>query len=251
MGYRSWTDTDLETAVKSSKTKSEVLKKLGLKSRNSGNFQSVDYHIRRLNLNISHFSESIIGHPIGPRRDLKEVLVKNNDNYVSTHHLKIRLIKIGFLKEKCSICGITEWYGRKLSLHLDHIDGDRQNCEMNNLRLLCPNCHSLTPTYSKQKRKEKEQNKCNQCKKIISSRAKLCLPCNSISKRGKNLKINWPSHQSLLRMVENLGYRGVGVKLGVSDRAVSKRIKKHNNSYFVASVGNDPTSSGLQPDAFT
>lgn len=48
---------------------------------------------------------------------------------------------------ECDMCGISEWHGNKLSLDLDHIDGDTFNNDLNNLRFLCPNCHSTTPTY--------------------------------------------------------------------------------------------------------
>jgi 5-methylcytosine-specific restriction endonuclease McrA len=48
---------------------------------------------------------------------------------------------------ECSMCGINEWQGHKLSLDLDHIDGDTFNNDLENLRYLCPNCHSTTPTY--------------------------------------------------------------------------------------------------------
>lgn len=46
---------------------------------------------------------------------------------------------------KCEICGIAEWQGKKLTLHVDHINGDPGNSHHSNLRLLCPNCHSQTP----------------------------------------------------------------------------------------------------------
>lgn len=231
MSYRSWTDSDLEIAVKSSKTKSEVLRKLGLKSRNSGNFQYVDAHIRRLQLDISHFSEFIVGHLPGQKQNLEEILIKK-EGQVYTSYLKGRLIRSGLLEEKCSICEITEWLGQKLSLHLDHIDGDRQNCELDNLRLLCPNCHSLTPTYSRRKN-QGEKNKCGRCMKVISKNAKMCLPCNAILKRGTKLKIQWPPHQILLKLVESDGYSTVGKKLGVSDKAVAKRLKRNDNSCLV------------------
>lgn len=47
----------------------------------------------------------------------------------------------------CSTCGINEWNGREIGLELDHIDGDSYNNSFSNLRLLCPNCHSQTPTF--------------------------------------------------------------------------------------------------------
>lgn len=49
---------------------------------------------------------------------------------------------------KCEECDIFEWRGKKLSLHLDHIDGNSDNNLPSNIRLLCPNCHSLTDTYT-------------------------------------------------------------------------------------------------------
>ena len=51
------------------------------------------------------------------------------------------------LEDKCSSCGLTEWLGNPLSLHLDHIDGNNHNHVKSNLRLLCPNCHSQTDTW--------------------------------------------------------------------------------------------------------
>jgi len=49
---------------------------------------------------------------------------------------------------KCGICGIQEWNGKKLSLHLDHINGINNDHRLENLRFLCPNCHSQTHTYT-------------------------------------------------------------------------------------------------------
>lgn len=62
--------------------------------------------------------------------------------------LKKRLIDSGKLKEECSICGqLPMWNNKKLVLHLDHINGDSSDNSMENLRILCPHCHTQTPTY--------------------------------------------------------------------------------------------------------
>lgn len=53
---------------------------------------------------------------------------------------------------KCSECGVSEWFGKKLLLDVDHIDGNNENNLPNNLRFLCPNCHRMTPTWGNKKR---------------------------------------------------------------------------------------------------
>jgi HNH endonuclease len=62
-------------------------------------------------------------------------------------HVKRRLLHAGILKNKCSVCGLSEWKGEYLSMHLDHVNGVRSDHRLENLRMLCPNCHSQTPTY--------------------------------------------------------------------------------------------------------
>lgn len=67
-----------------------------------------------------------------------------------TNHLKSRLINEGLIKNQCSNtdCKISEWHGKPIVLHLDHINGVKLDNSLSNLRLLCPNCHSQTTTYS-------------------------------------------------------------------------------------------------------
>lgn len=63
------------------------------------------------------------------------------------HHVKVRLLRAGLLQNRCQECGLEEWQGKQLSMHLDHINGIKGDHRLENLRMLCPNCHSQTPTY--------------------------------------------------------------------------------------------------------
>lgn len=58
-----------------------------------------------------------------------------------------RLFEEGLLRYECYECGISDWFGERLPLHLDHINGMRNDHRLENLRMLCPNCHSQTKTF--------------------------------------------------------------------------------------------------------
>jgi 5-methylcytosine-specific restriction endonuclease McrA len=72
-------------------------------------------------------------------------------------HVKGRLIRAGLLQNTCSICGLTEWQGKPITMHIDHINGVRDDHRLENLRMLCPNCHSQTPTYGGRNLRRKGQ----------------------------------------------------------------------------------------------
>ena len=80
-----------------------------------------------------------------------EILDGQHSSY-QTYKLRNRLIEEKILDYVCSTCGIDEYNGKQLSLELDHINGIRHDHRVDNLRLLCPNCHSQTKTYRKKKR---------------------------------------------------------------------------------------------------
>ena len=75
-----------------------------------------------------------------------EILAGKHPQY-QTNKLRIRLIGEGIKDEECEICGIREWQGKRLAFELDHIDGNSRNHLLENLRIVCPNCHSQTETY--------------------------------------------------------------------------------------------------------
>ena len=67
--------------------------------------------------------------------------------YYATSQLNKRLIKEGYKEQKCECCGMTEWLGEPIPLELHHIDGNKQNHQLSNLQMLCPNCHSITDNF--------------------------------------------------------------------------------------------------------
>lgn len=224
MGYRTWSDADLISAVKSSTTKAEVIRKLGLSSKNSGNFQTIAKHILRMRLDTDHFKEAAVDPPI-KRWNLEDILIKDSP-YTSTKNLKRKLIKNGLLEEKCYVggCGINEWLGKKLSLQLDHINGDNIDNRIENLRLLCPNCHSLTETFCRGKSPKKDY-RCPDCNVKVKKQFARCKTCAGLVRRNVKSKIVWPEIEILKSLVNEFGYVQTGRKLGVSDNAIRKRLK--------------------------
>lgn len=90
------------------------------------------------------------------RRNI-EWFLKKNGPFINSHNLKLMLYRDGVKEKKCEVCNIEDWLGKELSFELDHIDGDRNNNRLENLRIICPNCHSQTPTNSG---KANKKNKC-------------------------------------------------------------------------------------------
>jgi DNA-binding CsgD family transcriptional regulator len=79
-------------------------------------------------------------------RPLHEVFAANTRR--SRGHLKIRLLQAGLKDGRCERCGLSEWLGAPLAIALHHVNGDRHDNRIENLELLCPNCHSQTDTFA-------------------------------------------------------------------------------------------------------
>lgn len=133
-------DEDVINAAKSSKTMSQAAAKLNVQ------FSTFKKHAQRLGCYLPNQSGQGLKKNVRDKVPIQEILEGLHPSF-QTFKLKLRLFKAKIKNEKCEICGIIDWLGKPLPLELDHIDGNRTNHRIENLRILCPNCHSQTETY--------------------------------------------------------------------------------------------------------
>jgi Zn finger protein HypA/HybF involved in hydrogenase expression len=147
----------LEPIIKNSKSNREVILKLGLKEA-GGNYATIKRLIIKFGLDVSHFTgplwnkgfNSFSDERIKSKYSLDEIFSENS--LISNDRLKQILFSEKLIENKCCECGNNgEWLGKPISLELDHINGVNNDNRIINLRILCPNCHSQTPTFRKKK----------------------------------------------------------------------------------------------------
>ena len=171
--------------------------------------------------------------PVTIQRGLKRYPKKSafeylgTDKYIQSHKLKQKLIEEGIKEHCCEICKLTEWNGQPIPIELDHINGVNSDNRLENLRILCPNCHAQTPTHAGKNIKDKNKNIiCPECKGKKYRRASLCRNCNNLkASKNRTTKIDWPPKEDLQKMVDDTNYSAAGRLLGVSDNAVRKRLR--------------------------
>lgn len=141
---------------------------------------------------------------------------------VSASKLRKLLIRDNIKEKKCECCGLEEWMGKPIPLELHHIDENRFNNELENLKILCSNCHMQEHNYSNSKKKDKpikiKEMKTCQCGSQINLKSTMCEKCWNI----KNRRVERPPFNQLLSEVTEMGYSGVGRKYGVSDNTIRK-----------------------------
>ena len=139
---------EFEKAIQQSRSIAETCRHLGVKPC-GGNYRIVHNAIEKYSLDISHFTGQgwNTGLKFKPFKEkpIDEILV--SDSSYQSFKLKRRLLSDGLKLHICEQCGLTEWQGSPIPLELHHINGNNRDNRIENLLLLCPNCHALTECY--------------------------------------------------------------------------------------------------------
>ena len=178
---RKYTDEHLKAAVAETFCMADTLRKLGLIPA-GGNYSVAKTKIKHLGLSTTHWSGrsanrrgAVLKHS---KLSLEEILVEHST--YSRGLLKRRLLKAGVLLPICVGCqGLDVWQGKPLVLHLDHINGIHDDNRLTNLRLLCPNCHSQTDTYTGRNKPKATPKRCIDCDVKIHKSSTRCVACSN------------------------------------------------------------------------
>jgi hypothetical protein len=146
-GVQAFSDDEIKQAVGTARSLSQALAELGI--RVEGNQTRLKRRLEELGIDTLHFVGQAWRRgsqtPTVPAAPIEGFLVAGRA--CKTAHLKLRLIREGLKDSKCEMCGLRTWNSRPIPLELDHVNGRRDDNRLENLRLLCPNCHALTPTH--------------------------------------------------------------------------------------------------------
>lgn len=239
----SYTKEKFIEAWNSSGSKREVLTKLGL--NNSGTATTtINKRAEELGLTAEHLI-----YARGGRRQaytFEEVFIKDSPVVNGGVGLRKKLVAKGIKEDKCESCGLSEWMSKPIPLSLEHVNGDNRDNRIENLQILCLNCHGQTPTWCGKNKVRKtsngfypgENNKIHYCEcgnTKSDGKAKRCRDCHfkgSYRGNGSQAFANapvserYPEIYILMKEVEETSLEAVGRKYGVSGNAVKAFIKR-------------------------
>lgn len=223
MSIYDWSEERVKLAVENSVNYTEVLRFLGVpQTGNNGN--TLKKKIELFGIDISHFTFS--AKKRGKVKPLDSYLT--NNSHCSRNVLKNRLLKEGYKYNICEVCGIAEWNGKPLVMELHHKDGDTHNNSIDNLMMICPNCHAQTDNYrgNANSKIEKPKNYCQDCGREIGNTSTRCTSCAAKNRIGNDIKIEMTIDEYL--KYKRLGYPNTKIAkiCGVTETAIRKWRKR-------------------------
>lgn len=154
-----WTEEQLRAAVSESVSITQVVRMLGL-APSGGSYKTVSHWIAAWDLDVSHFTGRAWvgtrpGQAMPGQRYTLATIFCEGSAYPTSKLLAI-LLREGLRERRCERCGLVEWQGCPIPIEVDHANGISNDHRRENLRLLCPNCHALTPTWRGRKNKKEQ-----------------------------------------------------------------------------------------------
>lgn len=220
-----WSEDKLRAAVADSINYNDVLRALGIPT-SGNNTTTLKRRIKLFDIDISHFTFS------PPRRGYKRPLkyYLTNGSCGNWAALKSRLIKEGFKTNVCEVCGLSEWNGNPLTMQMHHKDGNKKNNSLDNLMMICPNCHAQTDNYrgAANRAISKPIRCCQDCGRTISRDSIRCPSCAAKKRLGANVKISLTIEE--YKKYKRKGYSNTQIAriYGVSEATIRKWRKNRN-----------------------
>lgn len=144
--YEQFTKEELSVMCAESESYRELAGKIGYSPNGGSNIKTVKEMCEKYELDTSHFNGQGHTKNVGRIKTPTEKYL-NNEQAITSYKLRNRLFAEGYFEKKCYRCGLTEWLGEPIPLELHHKDGNKRNNNLDNLEILCPNCHYFTDTY--------------------------------------------------------------------------------------------------------
>lgn len=236
---------DFAKLVAQSKTYTEILNYWGFDHRGYYS-RALRARIKQDKIDDSHIKQYSSGEKAGWKtgRHLDEYLVLHGPN-IHGSELKRKLIKAGIKSNICEECGQEPiWNNKPLTLQLDHINGNSADNRIENLRILCPHCHSQTDTFAGRNCAHAKPKKvCQNCNKVFNSKLQHCKTCSNwrTKPRPSRHKVPHPTAEELRTLVWSKPITQLAADLGVSDVAIHKwcrqlGVEKPPKGYFQVGV---------------
>jgi HNH endonuclease len=212
-----------------------------------GNPKTLQKYARVWGIPTDHFDPAIARRRANARRtrSLEEILVQRST--YNRGNLKQRLYRAGLKQPVCELCGQDEvWHGRRMSMILDHINGDRSDNRLENLQIVCANCAATLETHCGKNVTRKSQTRaCAHCGRTFRPKhavQRYCShPCSihsprHVSARPRKRVVERPPYEQLMREIAETNYSAVGRKYGVSDNAIRKWVRAYERERAAVDV---------------